>query len=141
MMKLHHTAESKGQGRDSGAYSTDETPAKGGETGCFTGDTLVTVKGPYGRGTIDIQTIVGCRLGVEVASCLLPHSHRKQASHGWETVTNWFQYFVPADELVTVVLANGHRVDCTKNHEFFLADGTRRLAGDLAPDDDLLETV
>jgi len=33
MMKLHHTAESKGQGRDSGAYSTDETPAKGGETG------------------------------------------------------------------------------------------------------------
>lgn len=33
MMKLHHTAESKGQGRDSGAYSMDETPAKGGETG------------------------------------------------------------------------------------------------------------
>ncbi len=33
MMKLHHTAESKGQGRDSGAYSMDETPAKGGESG------------------------------------------------------------------------------------------------------------
>jgi hypothetical protein len=30
-MKLHHTAESKGQGRGSGAYSMDETPAKGGE--------------------------------------------------------------------------------------------------------------
>jgi len=32
-MKLHHTAESKGQGRGGGAYSSDETPAKGGETG------------------------------------------------------------------------------------------------------------
>lgn len=32
-MKLHHTAESKGQGRGSGAYSSDETPAKGGQTG------------------------------------------------------------------------------------------------------------
>lgn len=30
LMKLHHTSESKGQGRDSGAYSMDETPAKGG---------------------------------------------------------------------------------------------------------------
>ena len=32
-MKLHHTAESKGQARGSGAYSTEETPAKGGATG------------------------------------------------------------------------------------------------------------
>jgi DNA-directed RNA polymerase beta subunit len=32
-MKLHHTAESKGQGRSGGSYSADETPAKGGETG------------------------------------------------------------------------------------------------------------
>lgn len=32
-MKLHHTAESKGQGRGSGGYSMDETPSKGGESG------------------------------------------------------------------------------------------------------------
>ena len=32
-MKLHHTAEGKGQGRGIGAYTMDETPAKGGETG------------------------------------------------------------------------------------------------------------
>jgi hypothetical protein len=32
-MKLHHTAESKGQGRGSGGYTMEETPAKGGETG------------------------------------------------------------------------------------------------------------
>lgn len=32
-MKLHHTAESKGQGRGSGGYTAEDTPAKGGETG------------------------------------------------------------------------------------------------------------
>ena len=32
-MKLHHTAESKGQGRGSGAYSSEDAPAKGGESG------------------------------------------------------------------------------------------------------------
>ena len=32
-MKLHHTAESKLQGRGIGGYSVDETPAKGGESG------------------------------------------------------------------------------------------------------------
>lgn len=32
-MKLQHTAESKGQGRGSGGYTAEDTPAKGGETG------------------------------------------------------------------------------------------------------------
>lgn len=32
-MKLHHTAESKGQGRGGGAYSMEGAPAKGGEEG------------------------------------------------------------------------------------------------------------
>lgn len=32
-MKLHHTAESKGQGRSGGAYTMEDTPAKGGEEG------------------------------------------------------------------------------------------------------------
>lgn len=32
-MKLHHTSESKGQGRGIGGYTNEETPAKGGETG------------------------------------------------------------------------------------------------------------
>ena len=32
-MKLHHTAESKGQGRGTGGYTTAGEPAKGGETG------------------------------------------------------------------------------------------------------------
>lgn len=33
IMKLHHMAEAKLQGRDIGGYSAEETPAKGGETG------------------------------------------------------------------------------------------------------------
>jgi len=33
MMKLHHTAESKGAGRGSGAYTSENVPAKGGPTG------------------------------------------------------------------------------------------------------------
>lgn len=32
-MKLHHMAETKGQGRGSGGYTSEDTPAKGGETG------------------------------------------------------------------------------------------------------------
>jgi hypothetical protein len=32
-MKLHHTAESKGQSRGGGAYTMEDTPAKGGESG------------------------------------------------------------------------------------------------------------
>ena len=32
-MKLHHTAESKGQGRGSGGYSLEDAPAKGGASG------------------------------------------------------------------------------------------------------------
>ena len=32
-MKLHHTAESKGQGRGSGGYSMEDAPSKGGESG------------------------------------------------------------------------------------------------------------
>jgi len=36
-MKLHHMAESKSKGRGSGGYSADDSPSKGGETGCFTG--------------------------------------------------------------------------------------------------------
>ncbi len=32
-MKLHHTSESKGQGRSGGSYAADETPAKGGPEG------------------------------------------------------------------------------------------------------------
>jgi len=33
IMKLHHTAESKGKGRDVGAYTSEGLPAKGGEFG------------------------------------------------------------------------------------------------------------
>jgi DNA-directed RNA polymerase beta subunit len=141
MMKLHHTAESKGQGRDSGSYSTDETPAKGGESGCFTGDTLVRTwasrsTDPRAR---PIGELVAEKYNGAVASCLLPHKYRAQASYGWEKVTDWFEYRVPATDLITLTLANGQEISVTKNHVFFLKDGSKKLAGDLREGDDLLE--
>jgi hypothetical protein len=78
------------------------------------------------------------RFGGLVSSCLPPHAHRAQPSYGWERVTDWFHYEVPAEDLVTVTLENGRTVSATRNHEFLLADGTRKLAGDLVPGDDLL---
>lgn len=141
MMKLHHTAESKGQGRDSGSYSTDETPAKGGESGCFTGDTLVRTwpsraKAPRAR---PIGELVAEKYDGMVASGLLPHDHRPQTSYGWEKVTDWFEYHVPATDLITLTLANGQEISVTKNHVFFLKDGSKKFAGDLREGDDLLE--
>src|SRR4029077_5335463 len=62
-MKLHHTAESKGQGRSGGGYSMDETPARGGETGCFVGHTMVRTD----RGTLPIELIVREQLRASAA--------------------------------------------------------------------------
>jgi DNA-directed RNA polymerase beta subunit len=126
MMKLHHTAESKAQGRDSGAYSTDETPAKGGDTGCFVGATLLRLE----HGVVSIQDVFEHRIGSRI--CSVPNPVR---------ITDWFYYRVVPSELVTLRLANDEVVHVTKNHEFLLADGTRKRAGDLQVGDDLLEHV
>ncbi len=142
MMKLHHTAESKGQGRDSGAYSTDESPAKGGESGCFVGDTLIKAWPTRLKGGVEkpIREIVEEKYDGEVLSCLLPHSHRAQPAYCWDRVTDWFHYEVPAEDVITLTLDNGETISCTKNHVFFLKDGTRKCAGDLTEDDELLES-
>ncbi len=82
-MKLHHTAESKGQGRGTGGYGLDETPSKGGETGCFIGATRVHTR-PVGKlkgDFVAIQEIVEKQQKVEVLSGSPPHSHRKHWSY------------------------------------------------------------
>lgn len=127
-MKLHHTSESKGQARSSGAYSADETPAKGGDTGCFVGDTLIAMYGSLGEGTLDLATIVRHRFDLEV-----PVNGEKGR------ITDWFKYEVPAESLVTVTLADGTQLHVTRQHEFLLADGTRCAVSDLKPGDDLME--
>jgi DNA-directed RNA polymerase beta subunit len=140
-MKLHHTAESKSQGRGSGGYSMDETPSRGGAAGCFTGrtplvirDTLFPGGRPVVRGEANIEDVVTNRTACEVLTSDLNSTIEK-----FGRVTDWFHYRVPAGELVTLTLADGNTLECTRNHEFVLADGTRRMAGDLKPGDDLME--
>jgi DNA-directed RNA polymerase subunit beta len=149
-MKLHHTAESKGQGRGSGGYSMDETPAKGGETGCFTGDTQVAIwnsvlnklwgykfTGEQTPTHVAIADIVENRWNMANVVYQLPGEELLYPTCG--QVTDWFKYRVLPEELVTLTLENGQTISCTKNHEFVLKDGMRKLAGELQPDDDLQE--
>lgn len=147
MMKLHHTAESKGQGRDSGAYSMDETPAKGGETGCFLGSTEVMVY-PDGADELNfdevtpyplpIANLVEQRFAGHVPSVELPHKRHQVPTPRMCKVTDWFKYDVPASELIEIGLENGEKFVCTKNHVLILKNHKKILAGDLKPDDELL---
>jgi len=150
-MKLHHTAESKGQGRSSGAYSMDETPAKGGETGCFTGDTEVIVCPAEEPGVLAfdghqphptrIDEIVGRRYAGRAATVVMPNK-RRQAPHAtYMPITDWFHYKVPHTDLVTVTLENGESFSCTRNHELVLANHKRILAGELTAGATLLRGI
>ena len=138
-MKLHHTAESKGQGRGSGGYGLDETPSKGGETGCFVGDTLLAVCGPHGRGTIDIATLVRDRLDLEAVTGWRPYPTGNAWATGLGTVTDFFHYRVPPERVVELELETGERVAVTTNHKLFRPDGTVVLAGDVRAGDDLAQ--
>lgn len=135
-MKLHHTAESKGQGRGSGGYGLDETPSKGGETGCFVGDTLVRVRSADARSAalVPIAEVVEARRPVEVFA-----GGANGHPFGWQRVTDFFAYRVPADQVVELELESGAVVAVTKNHKMFRPDGTVVLAGELVPGDDLAE--
>lgn len=61
-MKLHHTAESKGQGRGSGAYASDDTPAKGGDTGAKR-YSLLDVNATLSHGATEVLRDVGAIRG------------------------------------------------------------------------------
>lgn len=139
-MKLHHTAESKGQGRGSGGYGLDETPSKGGETGCFVGTTRLPVRdrGKLLPRFMEIREIVEGRAGVEVFAGMRPHSHRSQWAWGWERVTDFFKYTVPAEDLIEIELDNGATIAVTRNHKLYRPDGTVVLAGDVKEDDDIM---
>lgn len=124
------SGNSKGQGRGGGAYSLDESPSKGGEMGCFLGDTVLhTDQGPR-----TIRQVVEGRLPLRVRARGLEGQEA-----GWYAVTDWFHYRVPASTLVEVELADGATLVCTRNHEFVLQDGSRKLACQLAAGDDLME--
>lgn len=134
-MKLHHSAESKLQSRGSGGYSMDETPAKGGAAGCFVGPTLITVLSPLG---VPVKVPIGY-LARNRRSDAVSSRDLKTGFDGPRAITDWFHYRVDPADLITVTLANGQAFAVTRNHELIRADGTRVRAGDLRPDDDLME--
>ncbi len=138
-MKLHHTAESKGQGRGSGGYGMDETPSKGGETGCFVGPTRVRTRHPGTLKTLftPINALVELRAKMEVFAGSKPHSHRKHWAYGWEPITDYFKYAVPAEDVIEVEFDNGATIGVTRNHKFYLRDGTEILAGEVTEGTDL----
>lgn len=128
-MKLHHTAEGKAQGRSGGGYTAEDAPAKGGEMGCFVGSVMVRTR----SGWESIRRLVHRQSMAEVAS-------RDPKSHAfcWQKLVDWFHYRVDPSELIEVELDNGLVLPVTRGHEFYLANGERRIAGDLRPGDQLV---
>lgn len=125
IMKLHHTAEGKLSARGAGGYGSDETPTRGGPTGCFAEGTLIAT--PYGY--VPIEQIVTERRQVHV-----------QTPAGPERVTDWFSFVAPVTEMRTVVLSDGSVVHCTADHKWYTKDGTACKAGDLTAGTELLTT-
>ncbi len=134
-MKLHHTAESKGQGRGTGGYTQEDAPSKGGETGCFTGDAVVYFyDGDDVRG-LDIKTIVERQLELEIPTL-------RDGQLVRDRISDWFHYQVPPKELLELDLSTGGgtiRLCVTQNHALILRDGTERLAAEIQPGDELME--
>lgn len=127
-MKLHHTAESKGQGRGGGGYGMDETPSKGGESGCFTERAFLHTE----KGMISIAEIVQRKLSINVLTKLATGGHLR-----WMPVVDWFQFNVKTSDIIEVETDTGRVLEVTKNHEIIMADGSRKLAGELVVGDEL----
>ena len=134
ILKLHHIAEDKLSGRDSGGYSSDEQPTKGGESGCFTGDTMIRVIAPDSEGKLvllekPIAEIVRQKL-----------SWLAQTGPGsFAYITDWFERNAAPEDLLTIELENGRVIHATKHHRFYLADGSYKTAEQLNIGDDLAE--
>ncbi len=133
-MKLHHTAEGKLQARSGGSYSAEETPSKGGETGCFIYNTPVAVQ------LNGVETEVPLGWLVENKHRLPVQSSVKDKKC-WATISNFFHFNAATTRLVEIELANGRKLVLTDNHVVYLADGSTKMAGQLTLDDELMETT
>ena len=143
-MKLHHQAESKGQGRGTGNYTAEERPSKGGEEGCF----VATQRVVTSRGWMPIGRICEKRRGEQV----LTYSERL-GEWVFRPITNWFTYDAPVENVLSIECygpcenSKGsdvkkytarHHINATKRHSMLLYDGTRKRAGDLCVGDELV---
>ena len=144
VVKMHHTAESKGGARSTGSYTIDDQPGGSGHEGsktlgnlvlgalighgCFVGSTSILTD----RGYMEIGNIVKRRLPVNV------YSYNKETdSFEYRPVTNWFVYTVDDSEMWEIHttarsgiesakgrgIAGSHRaIHCTKDHKFYTLD-------------------
>lgn len=140
LMKLHHTAESKLGARDTGSYSVDESPARGGPEGCFVARQRILTA--YGYETIG--HICEKRKQVQVLTF-------SAALNEWvyRPVTDWFTYRAKVTDLRTVEWVGpsvlGGKVDwslqsfdVTINHRIPQLDGSYTTVGNLKVGDELV---
>lgn len=160
IVKMHHTAESKGGARATGAYTMDELPGGQGHDGskllgnlilgaiighgCFVGSTNILTD----HGYMEIGNIVKHRLPVNV------YSYNKDTdTFEYRPVTNWFVYSVDDSEMWEIHttarsgiesskgrgIAGSHRaIHCTKDHKFYTIDRGLVAASDLREGDTVL---
>lgn len=128
-MKLHHTSESKGQGRGLGAYTAEETPARGGAEGCFAPkQVILTSEGP-----LDIAHICDKHLGVQVKTY-------SKALGEWvyRPVVDWFVRRAKVTDLLTVKTTDGRALFVTPNHLVYQPDGSMVSVDQLSAGDHLV---
>ena len=131
IVKMHHTAESKGGARATGSYTIDDQPGGSGHDsaktlgnlvlgalighGCFVGSTNILTD----RGYMEIGNIVKRRLPVNV------YSYNKETdSFEYRPVTNWFVYTVDDSEMWEIhTTLNDTSIHCTKDHKFYTPNG------------------
>ena len=131
IVKMHHTAESKGGARSTGSYTIDDQPGGSGHDsaktlgnlvlgalighGCFVGSTNILTD----RGYMEIGNIVKRRLPVNV------YSYNKETdSFEYRPVTNWFVYTVDDSEMWEIYTTlNDTSIRCTKDHKFYTPNG------------------
>lgn len=147
IMKLHHTAEGKGKGRDIGGYTMDELPAKGSDDGCFPANQKVQ--------TIYGEVKIGHLVEKQRSTPVFTYS---DALGEWvyRPVTDWFTRRARVSDLLTIYLESAPLASTpskkttrccraqdrclypTKNHNVYLFDGRVVRADQLKVGDELV---
>lgn len=145
LMRLHHTAESGLAARDTGGYTSDDSPAKGGPEGCFIADQKLLTD----QGSVKIGHLCEKRLGLSVLTW-----SEVLCEWVYRPVTDWFRYRAKVEDIVNVsytgpasdrevfkkgsALAVRTSFTATKNHVVYTFNRGKILAGDLTADDCLV---
>ena len=130
--KAQQMSEAKGHARETGGYSADEDPSKGG--GCFVGDQTVQTL----HGDVRISRLVEKRLSAQVWSLDV-----ETGTWGYRPVVDWFVQQASVDDVLSIHIgdaistcggkATKHDsvLRCTRDHRICLYDGSFVPAGEL----------